>query len=264
MFGIIAVALVAGLVANRWWVARSGSDDEGLDLKDVIGPVSTLAVVLLAFVVVEAISSYGRAREDIGLEARALDAFGEAALRVEDAADSRELQADAICYSRAVRFKEWDTMADGERAPEVSVWTGAMQDELAAMRRAGGDDELDRLLDIDAARAEARLARITESNPTIPDGLFVLMFVAVAVSVAGLAVFMGRGTNRWIDVGALVVATALLAGTLFMITDLDRPFGGVNVLEPVELTRITGGLEEDFAEFAPDAQLPCDAEGVAI
>ncbi len=57
---IVAVlaALALGLLGNRWWRGLSGSDEsQGFDIGDVVGPVTTLAVVLLAFLVVEAISS---------------------------------------------------------------------------------------------------------------------------------------------------------------------------------------------------------------
>ena len=46
-----------------------------------------------------------------------------------------------------------------------------------------------------------------------------------------------------------------------MVYDLDRPFGGVNKLEPVELARIMIGLEEDYIQFTSNAPLPCGEEG---
>jgi len=154
-------------------------------------------------------------------------------------------------------------MAHGDRAPEVAVWTRRLQTELAAMRRAGGDDELDRLIDLDLTRAEARLARITESNSTLPRGLSWLMFASAVVSVLALAVFMSSKVDRRIYVSGLVVFAVLLGGTLYMINDLDSPFSGVNKLEPKELTRISRGLEKDYTAFAPGVLLPCNAEGVA-
>ncbi|MFD8210263.1 hypothetical protein ACFV2S_28135 [Streptomyces sp. NPDC059695] len=54
--------------------------------KDLVGPLPTLTVLLLAFVLVTANGSYGRSR----------------------------IQADAVCYARAVRTQEWPAMADGE------------------------------------------------------------------------------------------------------------------------------------------------------
>jgi hypothetical protein len=69
--------------------------------------------------------------------------------------------------------------------------------------------------------------------------------------------------DRRIFIAVLVVLAALTAGTLFMINDLDEPFDGLNELEPTEMERISIGLEEDFATFAPDATLPCDEEGAA-
>ena len=61
----VAGALVAGLAANRWWArGHDDSSEEGFGVKDIVGPVTTLAVILLAFIMVEALNSYARSRED--------------------------------------------------------------------------------------------------------------------------------------------------------------------------------------------------------
>lgn len=261
----VALALVLGLAANRFWARRPDTrEDEGFGTKDLVGPITSLAVLLMAFIMVEGLSSYGRARENIGAEARVLDNFSEAAGRVRDRSASRQLQANAICYARAIRFKEWERMVDGERAPEVRVWTGRVQELLTAMRLEKGDAELERLIDLDAARGGARLARMAESIPTIPTGLNWLMFGSVVVLVLGFAFFLKPKGNRFVNTGLLIVFAVLTDGTLYMINDLDRPFVGVNKLQPTELARVMEGMERDYAEQFPQAALPCDGEGVAI
>ncbi|GGY80669.1 hypothetical protein GCM10010363_71890 [Streptomyces omiyaensis] len=50
---IVAVlALLAGLAANRWLRPRliSADDDEGMAVKDLVGPLLTMTVLLLSFV----------------------------------------------------------------------------------------------------------------------------------------------------------------------------------------------------------------------
>lgn len=258
----VALAVVLGIVGNRWWVAhRRPAEDEGLSLGDLVNPVTALAAILLAFIMVEALASYGRARDHIGVEARIVDQYAETAGRLADVSASRGLQGDLICYVRAVRFKEWPTMARGERAAEVGVWTGRFEASLAGLRRAGGDAELERLIDLDAERGQARLARIAESTPSIPAGLNGLMFGSVVLSVFGLALFTRPGGSRALHATMVVAFAVVVGATLYMINDLDQPFAGFNRLEPTEIARIQDSMESDFAARYPSVPIPCDAFG---
>ncbi len=154
-------------------------------------------------------------------------------------------------------------MARGERAPEVSVWTRQLEERLAGLRQAGGDAELERLIDLDAERGQARLARIAESTPSIPVGLNGLMFGSVVLSVFGLAVFTRPGGSRGVYATMVVAFAVIVGGTLYMINDLDQPFAGLNRLEPTEMARIQASMESDFGGRYPSALLPCDADGAA-
>ncbi|MFE2009049.1 hypothetical protein [Streptomyces sp. NPDC059491] len=79
---IVAVlALLAGLAANRWLRPRllDVEDDEGMAVKDLVGPLLTMTVLLLSFVLVTANGSYGKAEVASRGEARALDQLVETA-----------------------------------------------------------------------------------------------------------------------------------------------------------------------------------------
>ena len=97
LFGLVVLAALVGLAINVWWERSSSdesSEDEGFGLNDLVTPITTLAVVLLAFIMVEGLNSYGRAREHIGAEARIIDQMGEAAERVDDESLGQEIQPD--------------------------------------------------------------------------------------------------------------------------------------------------------------------------
>lgn len=85
----------------------------------------------LSFVLVTADGSYGRAEVAARGEARALDRLVESAEYAPDLQRSR-IQADAVCYARAVRVQEWSAMADGNgsAAPQrvVDVVPGDLRD----------------------------------------------------------------------------------------------------------------------------------------
>ncbi|MFE9636096.1 hypothetical protein [Streptomyces sp. NPDC006463] len=73
---VMAAALVAGLFANhlrRRRHAAAGADDEEPSISDLISPLETLAVLLVAFVIVVAAESYGSAEAAVGAEAHRVD-----------------------------------------------------------------------------------------------------------------------------------------------------------------------------------------------
>jgi hypothetical protein len=259
----LLLALVIGVTVNRRWSARH--EGEGLELSDLVNPITTIAAILLAFVMVEALASYGRAREHAGQEARIVDEAAEVASRLGDAQLSEAFQADLVCYARAVRFQEWPSMASGgDRSPLVSDWTGDFERILGRIRQAGGDPELDRLIDFDHTRADARLARLSEADPSLPEGLVWLMFGAVAVSVFGLALFMKPGHGRRTTIALLVIFGALVGGSLMTIIDLDRPFDGINRIQPTAMVRTQLAMERDFSVRYPGATYPCNDGGIDV
>ncbi|MFC5900755.1 hypothetical protein ACFQ60_00615 [Streptomyces zhihengii] len=60
---VAALALLAGLAANRWLRPRlvNADDDEGMAVKNLVGPLLTMTVLLLSFVLVTANGSCGKA-----------------------------------------------------------------------------------------------------------------------------------------------------------------------------------------------------------
>ncbi|MEU2243168.1 hypothetical protein ABZ572_27560 [Streptomyces sp. NPDC018338] len=128
VIAVAVLALLAGLAANLYLRPRllSEDDDTGMAVKDLVGPLLTLTVLLLAFVLVTANGSYGKAEVASRGEARALDQLVETAEYAPEA-ERAKIQAAAVCYARAVRTQEWPAMADGEasRAPACGRRTSA-------------------------------------------------------------------------------------------------------------------------------------------
>lgn len=258
----LLIALGLGISLNRRWTSLHPG--EGLDMSDLVTPIVTIAAILLAFVMVEALSTYGRAREHAGAEARVVDEAAEVAARLGDVELGRAYQADLVCYARAVRFQEWPSMSrSGDRVAAVGVWTHDIERILGDIRRSGGDDELDRLIDFDHARGDARLARLAEADPSLPSGLNWLMLGSVVVSIFGLALFTKAETGRRTNIAILLIFGAIVGGTLITIIDLDRPFDGFNAIEPTAMIRTEIAMEADFARRHPGQAYPCDTGGIA-
>ncbi|MGW3917689.1 bestrophin-like domain, partial [Streptomyces sp. NPDC005070] len=167
---VAAVALVAGLAANRWLRPRllSEDDDTGMAVKDLVGPLLTLTALLLAFVLVTANGSYDKAEVASRGEARALDQLVETAEHAPET-QRAQIQADAVCCARAVRVQEWPAMSDGKGSAAPSVWS---TDFRQTFRPLEGKPVFGMLIAADNKRSDEREERLTQASASIPSAIF--------------------------------------------------------------------------------------------
>ncbi|WP_406059791.1 hypothetical protein OG462_21380 [Streptomyces sp. NBC_01077] len=255
---VAVLALLAGLAANRWLRPRllSEDDDTGMAVKDLVGPLLTLTVLLLAFVLVTANGSYGKAEVASRGEARAVDQLVEAAEYAPEA-QRAEIQAGAVCYARAVREQEWPAMADGEGSPAPSVWS---TDFRRVFREVEGKPVFGMLVAADNKRSEEREERLTQATASIPSAILWFLLATLVITVVALGVCLPRRNNRG-QLITLVVITALLTTALCIIRDVDRPFGGIINVEPTAITEAERQANRDFTTNHPASELPCDDQG---
>ena len=186
---VLAVAFVAGLVANHWVRPFATSEVQGVKLELLVSPLLTLSVLLLAFLLVQVFASYKTVRDASSEEAgKVLAEFDIAGyLPAEYAAP---LQSSVICYSRAVAEIEWGLL--DERAavdPAVSLWGNKIDDPMARLASERSEQPYGTLLSVDRERAEARRKRITEARPSVPVELNLLLLGISALGVFSLAAF---------------------------------------------------------------------------
>ncbi|GAB7109060.1 hypothetical protein JCM4814A_73740 [Streptomyces phaeofaciens JCM 4814] len=255
---VAVLALLAGLAANRYLRPRliTADDDEGMAVKDLVGPLLTLTVLLLAFVLVTASSSYGKAEIASRAEARAVDQLVEAA-EYGPEVQRAQIQAGAVCYARAVRHQEWLTMADGYGSTAPSVWSTDFRQTFRAMQ---GEAVFGMLVAIDNNRSNEREERLTQATASIPGAIFWFLLATLTVTVVALGICLPRRNNRG-QLITLTVITALLTATLVIIRDVDRPFGGIINVSPTAITEAERQATRDFVANHPATDLPCDAHG---
>ncbi|MEV8022830.1 hypothetical protein AB0O76_42350 [Streptomyces sp. NPDC086554] len=255
---VAVVALLAGLAANRFLRPRLMADDDaGMAVKDLVGPLLTLTVLLLAFVLVTANGSYGKGEVASRGEARALDQLTEIA-EYAPAAERKRIQADAVCYARAVRTQEWPAMADdGSGSAAPSVWS---TDLRHSFRDVEGKPVFGMLIAADNKRSDEREERLTQATASIPSAIFWFLLATLTVTVVALGVCLPRRNNRG-QLIALTVITALLTTTLCIIRDVDRPFGGIIDVRPTAITEVERQATRDFLANHQAADLPCDDKG---
>ncbi|MFC9702348.1 hypothetical protein ACFTWD_16760 [Streptomyces sp. NPDC056943] len=255
---VAVLALLAGLAANRFLRPRllSEDDDTGMGVKDLVGPLLTLTVLLLAFVLVTANGSYGKAEVASRGEARALDQLVESA-EYAPAVQKGEIQADAVCYARAVREQEWPAMADGNGSSAPSVWS---TDFRRVFREVEGKPVFGMLIAADNKRSDEREERLTQATASIPSAIFWFLLATLTITVIALGVCLPRRNNRG-QILTLTVITALLTTTLCIIRDVDRPFGGMIEVSPTAIAEAERQATRDFLAAHPASDIPCDAKG---
>nr|WP_223184102.1 hypothetical protein [Streptomyces sp. CBMA291] len=252
------MALLAGLAANRWLrpLLLTEDDGTGMAVKDLVGPLLTMTVLLLSFVLVTANGSYGKAEVASHGEARALDQLVETA-EYAPAAQRARIQAGAVCYARAVRTQEWPAMSDGNGSEAPSVWSTDFREVFKSLE---GKPVFGMLVAADNKRSDERDERLTQATASIPSAIFWFLLATLVVTVTALGICLPRRNNRG-QITTLVVITALLTTTLCIIRDVDRPFGGIVDVEPTSMAEVEGQAYRDFTANHPNADLPCDADG---
>lgn len=255
---VVVLALLAGLAANRWLRPRllNADDEEGMAVKDLVGPLLTLTVLVLAFTLVTASSSYGKAEIAARGEARTLDQLTEIA-EYAPAAQKARIQADAVCYARAVRAQEWPAMAKGEGSAAPSVWS---TDARRAFRELEGKPAFGMLVAADNKRSEEREERLTQATASIPSAILWFLLATLTITVVALGICLPRRNNRG-QVAALLVITALLTTALCIIRDVDRPFGGITDVPPTAIAEVEHQATRDFSAHHSAADIPCDDNG---
>ncbi|MEU1151229.1 hypothetical protein ACFYO9_34670 [Streptomyces sp. NPDC005863] len=256
---VALIALLAGLAANRWLRPRllSEDDDTGMAVKDLVGPLLTLTVLLLAFVLVTANGSYGKAEVASRGEARALDQLVETA-EYAPAEQRAQIQADAVCYARAVRAHEWPAMSDGHGSTVPSVWSTDVRQKFRALE---GKPVFGMLIAADNKRSDEREERLTQASASIPGTIFWFLLATLFITVLALGICLPRKGNRG-QMIMLTVITALLTTMLIIIRDVDRPFGGIINVSSTAITDVEKQATRDFAAHHAGTRLPCDGAGI--
>ncbi len=260
---IIATALAVGLFANqvrrRRRAAGGGGDGEEASVSDLVSPLETLAVLLVAFVIVLAAESYGSAATAVESEAGRVDQLYEVADYAPEPQRER-LQAAAVCYARAIQAAEWPLMTEGgTKSPVASVWSSGFRTHFKELAHRD-DPTFDLLVEADDERSKARQTRISEASPAIPPSVYWFMVVALAATVGAFAFGLPRDRGPS-HLTLLCVLAVLFTGSLLLIEDIDTPFSGQIKITSEPMAQTAEDISEDYATDHPDRTLPCDADG---
>ncbi|WP_052862865.1 bestrophin-like domain [Streptomyces niger] len=259
IFIVVAVlALCVGIALNRFLRPRLGiQNEESLRVRDLVGPLQTLTVLLVAFTLAMASTSHGKAKEAVRTEANALENLAEVA-EYTPAPLRQRLRADVVCYARAVRHQEWPAMDAGHGSTAPNAWSTDMR--VAFKDLSDGHPSFSLLANANKNRSEARQTRLAESAPTIPDTVLAFMLASLAVSVAAMGLATPRQNNK-AHLTAITVVTALLTTALVIIHDVERPFAGTVAIPATAMANVEHETTQEYRDAHGAADLPCDQHG---
>jgi hypothetical protein len=259
---VVVLAVTAALVYNRVaWRPRQAAGRtsyDGLTVPGMIGPLATLAVLLLVFVLVQTYASWSAAGDAETAEATAtLLLFREADL-VKDPRTRNQLRAAVVCYATSVIRQDWPAMHDRRVSSVPTYWGARIRETGVRLTRTSAEENAgEHLVARDGERASARQQRLGEARPTVPGALFLLMVLAVAITLGIFGVVTDGSVGRGVHAVIVVSTGVVLAATLTLIRDLDGPYSGALRRNPTQTEFIR-------AQIAPEVRgvLPCDADGM--
>jgi hypothetical protein len=263
-FVIVAVAVVIAmfaLLAVHRRLREPLLSDPGRG-SPTISLVGTAFAVLLAFLTVAAFGTYNGAKAGAESEATAVLEMSRTAALFPDEERDR-LRADLVCYARAVAEHEWLTMRDGERSEYVDDWIADYRDEFATMSLETPREQLafEELLAQADKRTDGRRERLTQSRPSVPLPLWVVLLLGGVVTIAFQIALADPRERRWVQAAMIAGVTAIVTAGLLLVNFLDHPYDDhTGSIQPAEMHETVSMVEEAEAALP----LRCDEDGVPL
>ncbi|WP_225849535.1 DUF4239 domain-containing protein [Streptomyces sp. HPF1205] len=225
MIAVCAVVLTVVVIRQR----RIGDDDDPSQTPDVIEYMTMMIGVIYAIVLGLAIAGVwearGSAQDAVRAEAQALHEV-KARVQVYPPAVRDKVRADVDIYAQYVADHEWPYM---KKHGDLSARGTALLDQVRAdVTRFDPKSDLaaqayQPVVDQVAAADEARTARGQNAGSTMPAMVWFGLIVGALVTVGLVFVLQIRRSARELLLAGLF--SALIAFLLFLIWDLDDPFG---------------------------------------
>jgi hypothetical protein len=224
----------------------------------------TIFAVLVGFVFLLAFQSFQNARSAARDEAiAALGLFhssGRFAL-----GDEAKLQADSVCYGRAVVSLEWPAMANERSSPVVDAWIASLSQAFngVPLKGAAQSDAAQNWFTETDNLQQGRQGRLAEAPRVIPTTIWVLLLIAGLSVIVFSPLFADPGERRWAQLALGIAVTTAVATSLLTVNFLDRPYGDhEGAIEPTAMRSALETMERGVLPANRGAiAARCDATG---
>lgn len=225
MVAVCAVVLSVVVLRQR----RIGDDDDPSETPDVIEYMVMMIGVVYAIVLGLAIAGVwegmGGAQANVQAEAQALHEV-KARVQVYPPEVRDRVRADVDAYARYVADKEWPYMRDhGSLSPQGAALLDRVRTDVSQFDPKSdlAAQAYQPLVDEVAAADQARVARGQSAGATMPGIVWFGLITGGLVTVGLIFTLQIRRSPRELLLAGLF--SALIAFLLFLIWDLDAPFG---------------------------------------
>ncbi len=255
------VGLTAGVFVNRLVARRrtgEAQDMETFKIGDLVGVVSTLTVLLLAFVLVQTFSSWKDARTAATNEASSSISLARHSHFVKEEGGAPIVRS-LVCYVRSVRELEWPAMDDRKSSTTAEHWLDSIRIQIELL---DDDSVAPDLINLERELDERREARLDESLPSVPSTMFHLLIFGVGLTLFVQALLTNvdiRSTLRLLGLGS---STIMLVAFLSLIHEIDKPYSGPTAIHPTAMRVAERELREELALYTTRAKPECTRRGI--
>lgn len=241
VFGSVVVAMLGFAVVQRWWPAelrKEHNDVAGF----VFAVLGVIYAVLIGFLVIVVWEQFVTAQETADQEANDLAGVAFLARQIPDPL-GQQIQDLSIQYAHSVIDEEWPLMANGEESAHTeSLLEQQLRPLVDGMNPQNPkeqvvyDQELTRFHDL----SNARRLRLLESHGELDPVLW------TALLIGGIVVFaytyLYGIANGWAHAAMIAALVITIAGMLFVIEAINRPFTGDVRVQPTALENVLNEL----------------------
>lgn len=192
--------------------------------------IGVLYAVLLGFAIIVVWQKYSDADDTVKKEAAAAAAIYHLSTGL-DANQAYAFQTALTAYLRSAISDEWPAMENGGENSDTHLALGALyKTVLGATKSQSSTLVISEIFNQLDSLTQARRARIEAAEGTVPEIVWIALFIGAAITI-GFTFFFGTRNLR-----AQMLMTALLSALIFsefwVAVVLDRPFSGTVKVGP--------------------------------
>lgn len=224
-FGCLFGAVLIGLALRAVLPQHHLSDETKDSVKVGMGLVATMAALLLGLLVASAKGSYDNEKSEITqMSARVIYLDRVLANFGPETGDARRILRTTV---QAAIPRMWPDQTAGVRQEDPGAsWTDSL---LVAVHRLATQSELQRSLKLTATESANELVKMRwlvyeQAESSISMTMLTVVIGWLAVVFLSFGLFAPRNATAFF---ALFLAAASVAAAIFLILELDLPFGGI-------------------------------------